>query len=120
MSKEILAAIPIKPFGVAKRRLSTRLDAPARSRLGKAVAARTAAAATDAGALVAIVTGDADVAAAAGAPVTVGEAASERMPPTYCFVVDGIDRHRLFRELAAGEGRVALEPEIPALFEALR
>jgi 2-phospho-L-lactate guanylyltransferase len=62
MSKDILAAIPIKPFGVAKRRLSTRLDARARSRLGKAVAARTAAAATDAGALVAIVTGDEDVA----------------------------------------------------------
>ena len=50
MSKEILAAIPIKPFGVAKRRLSTRLDAPARSRLGKAVAARTAAAAVERGA----------------------------------------------------------------------
>ena len=62
MSKAILAAIPIKPFGVAKERLAKRLDAHTRSRLGKAVAARTAAAATDAGALVAIVTGDADVA----------------------------------------------------------
>ena len=62
MSKAILAAIPIKPFGVAKRRLSDRLDAAARSRIGRAVAARTAAAATDAGALVAVVTGDDGVA----------------------------------------------------------
>lgn len=62
MSKAILAAIPIKPFGVAKRRLSERLDPGARSRLGKAVAARTAEAATDAGALVAIVTADNGVA----------------------------------------------------------
>lgn len=62
MTKAILAAIPIKPFGVAKRRLSDRLDARARSLVGKAVAARTAEAATDAGALVAIVTGDSGVA----------------------------------------------------------
>lgn len=62
MSKAILAAIPIKPFGVAKARLASRLDARTRSRLGKAIAARTAAAATDAGALVAIVTADRDVA----------------------------------------------------------
>lgn len=62
MSKAILAAIPIKPFGVAKKRLAHRLDARTRSRLGKAVAARTAAAATDAGALVAIVTADEGVA----------------------------------------------------------
>ena len=62
MSKEILAAIPVKPFGVAKRRLADRLDAPARSRVGRAIAARTAEAATDAGALVAVVTGDPGVA----------------------------------------------------------
>ena len=62
MSKAILAAIPIKPFGVAKRRLADLLDARSRSALGKAVAARTALAATDAGALVAVVTGDAGVA----------------------------------------------------------
>ena len=61
MSKAILAAIPIKPFGVAKQRLSGRLDGATRSRLGKAVAARTAEAATDAGALVAVVTADAGV-----------------------------------------------------------
>jgi 2-phospho-L-lactate/phosphoenolpyruvate guanylyltransferase len=62
MSKAILAAIPIKPFGVAKRRLSDRLDSQARLRVGRAIAARTAAAATDAGALVAVVTGDVGVA----------------------------------------------------------
>jgi 2-phospho-L-lactate guanylyltransferase len=62
MSNAILAAIPIKPFGVAKRRLADLLDARSRSALGKAVAARTASAATDAGALVAVVTGDAGVA----------------------------------------------------------
>ncbi len=62
MSKAILAAIPIKPFGVAKKRLSDRLDAATRSRLGRAIAARTAAAAVDAGALVAIATADAGVA----------------------------------------------------------
>ena len=62
VGKAILAAIPIKPFGVAKARLAGKLDAASRSRLGKAVAGRTAAAATDTGALVAIVTGDPDVA----------------------------------------------------------
>jgi len=62
VSKALLAAIPIKPFGVAKARLAIRLDARTRSRLGKEIAARTAAAATDAGALVAIVTADSDVA----------------------------------------------------------
>jgi 2-phospho-L-lactate/phosphoenolpyruvate guanylyltransferase len=62
MSKAILAAIPIKPFGVAKRRLSDRLDAPTRSHLGRMIAARTAGAATDAGALVAVVTADPGVA----------------------------------------------------------
>lgn len=63
MSKAILAAIPIKPFGVAKRRLADRLDGATRSRVGRAIAARTAIAAGDAGALVAVVTGDVGVAA---------------------------------------------------------
>jgi 2-phospho-L-lactate guanylyltransferase len=59
----IIAAIPVKSFGVAKARLASRLDAAARSRLGKAVAARTAIVAADAGFAVAIVTADADVSA---------------------------------------------------------
>ncbi|MDJ0663911.1 MAG: 2-phospho-L-lactate guanylyltransferase [Acidimicrobiia bacterium] len=63
MSKAVLAAIPIKPFGVAKRRLSDRLDGATRSRLGRAIAARTATAAADAGAQVAIVSRDPGVTA---------------------------------------------------------
>lgn len=63
MTSDILAAIPIKPFGVAKARLAPALDARQRRELGRAVARRTATTATDAGARVAIVTGDAGVAA---------------------------------------------------------
>lgn len=59
----ILAAIPIKPFGVAKKRLSPVLDAEQRSILGRAVAARTGAAVAAAGAEAVIVTGDDGVAA---------------------------------------------------------
>ena len=59
---DVLAAIPIKPFGVAKARLATVLDRRSRSRLGKAIAANTATTAAEAGAIVAIVTGDEDVA----------------------------------------------------------
>ena len=57
----VLAAIPVKPFGVAKARLSSVLDARSRSRLGKAIAANTAAAAAETGAVVVVVTGDAGV-----------------------------------------------------------
>ena len=56
-----IVGLPIKPFGVAKQRLHPRLDAAARSVLGREIAARTAAAAATAGAEVAIVTGDAGV-----------------------------------------------------------
>ncbi len=54
----MLAALPVKPFGVAKARLGPALDAAARSRLGMAIAARTGRAARDAGAEVAVVTSD--------------------------------------------------------------
>jgi 2-phospho-L-lactate guanylyltransferase len=57
-----LAAIPVKPFGVAKARLSGRLTADQRARLGKAVAARTAVMSRQAGADVVLVTGDDGVA----------------------------------------------------------
>ena len=53
-----LVAIPVKPFGVAKRRLSPVLDARRRSVLGREVAARTVAAARATGAPVAVVTAD--------------------------------------------------------------
>lgn len=58
----ILAAIPIKPFGVAKARLSPVLGPVERSRLGRAVAAHTAARAAEAGAEVVVVTSDEGVA----------------------------------------------------------
>lgn len=59
----ILVAIPIKPFGVAKARLSQVLGPAARSRLGRAIAARTAGLAAATGAEVYVVTGDDGVAA---------------------------------------------------------
>ena len=52
----MLAAVPIKPFGVAKARLAPMLDASARSRLGKAVAANTLAVIESAGVAPAVVT----------------------------------------------------------------
>ena len=57
-----VAALPIKPFGVAKARLSPVLGRRARSRLGRAIAARTAALCADAGADVHVVTSDEGVA----------------------------------------------------------
>ena len=59
----ILAAIPIKPFGVAKARLAPVLGQAERSRLGRAIAARTARIAAAAGAEVIVVTADEGVAA---------------------------------------------------------
>jgi len=58
----MLAAVPIKPFGVAKRRLSPVLDDAARSRLGKAIAANTLAVAGSVIDDVAVVTADPGVA----------------------------------------------------------
>jgi 2-phospho-L-lactate guanylyltransferase len=57
----VLAALPVKPFGVAKARLGPAVDAAARSRLGMAIAAHTGRAARDAGAEVAVVTSDRQV-----------------------------------------------------------
>lgn len=54
----ILAAIPIKPFGVAKARLAPVLGPEQRSRLGRAIAERTAGLAATAGAEVVVVTPD--------------------------------------------------------------
>ena len=58
----VMIAIPVKPFGVAKQRLSPVLDPSQRRRLGKAVAARVIATALDTGSTVAVVTGDGGVA----------------------------------------------------------
>jgi 2-phospho-L-lactate guanylyltransferase len=58
----VIAAIPIKPFGVAKARLAPVVGPEDRSRLGRAVAARTATLAVEAGAEVVIVVADDGVA----------------------------------------------------------
>ncbi len=57
-----LVGVPIKPFGVAKARLSAVLDQKARARLGRAVAARTIHTVAATGAVPAVVTGDPGVA----------------------------------------------------------
>lgn len=57
-----LVGVPIKPFGVAKQRLDSRLSAAQRSALGKAVAAHTIDAIRSAHGDVVVITGDADVA----------------------------------------------------------
>jgi 2-phospho-L-lactate guanylyltransferase len=61
-SSEVLIAIPVKPFGVAKRRLAPVLDPRQRRRLGRVVAARVIATALETGCAVAVVTGDEGVA----------------------------------------------------------
>lgn len=57
-----LVGVPIKPFGVAKARLAGDLDARARSRLGRAIAAHTLRTVAASGAAPAVITGDAGVA----------------------------------------------------------
>lgn len=57
-----LAGVPIKPFGVAKARLAPALDAAARSRLGRAIAAHTLHTVAASGASPAVVTADRGVA----------------------------------------------------------
>jgi 2-phospho-L-lactate guanylyltransferase len=59
---DLLAAVPIKPFGIAKRRLSPVIDAETRSRLGRAVALRTVRIIDEAGAHPVVVTADGGVA----------------------------------------------------------
>lgn len=56
-----IIGIPVKPFGVAKQRLHSRLDPATRSVLGRWIAARTAATVIGAGGEVVIVTGDSGV-----------------------------------------------------------
>ena len=61
MPSDLLIAVPVKPFGVAKQRLAPVLDAEQRSRVGKAVAAHVIATAQTTGCPVAVVTGDSGV-----------------------------------------------------------
>lgn len=59
----MIAAVFVKPFGVAKARLEERLSAERRAHLGMAIAARTLSTAADAGAdVVVVVTADPSVA----------------------------------------------------------
>ncbi len=58
----LFIAIPVKPFGVAKARLSPVLDAHQRSLLGMQIAAHTVTEARSTGARVAVVTGNGGVA----------------------------------------------------------
>lgn len=58
---DVFAAVPIKPFGVAKRRLSPTVDATTRARLGKAIALRTVRVIEEAGAHPVVVTADGGV-----------------------------------------------------------
>ena len=55
--------------------------------------------------------GDGDLAASAGANVMMGDAATERMPPTYCFAVMNIDRAALgdFRRVTEAMKRGKIE-----------
>lgn len=57
-----IVGVPIKPFGVAKRRLGPAVDAATRSRLGRAVAANTLTMVAASGAIPVVVTGDDGVA----------------------------------------------------------
>lgn len=62
MPSRVLVAIPVKPFGIAKARLSPVLDSPSRRTLGQSVLAHTIEAVRAAGAEPAVVTGDQGVA----------------------------------------------------------
>jgi 2-phospho-L-lactate guanylyltransferase len=103
----ILIGVPVKPFTVAKRRLSGVLDAATRRKLGQAIALRTARQAMAVGADVRIVTGDAGVARWAQGH-GLGTLAEE---PT--GGLDGAAR----RVVAAADGRgwVVLHADLPLL-----
>ncbi|MDH3260179.1 MAG: 2-phospho-L-lactate guanylyltransferase [Acidimicrobiia bacterium] len=61
-SPQVLIAIPVKPFGVAKQRLAPVLNPKQRRRLGKAVAAHVITTALDTGCAVGVVTDNEGVA----------------------------------------------------------
>lgn len=55
---QVIIGVPVKPFGVAKRRLAAVLDADERARLGRALAERTVEAVAAAGAFPLILSAD--------------------------------------------------------------
>jgi len=112
---DLLIAIPLKPFGVAKARLAPVLSAGQRSRLGRTVAARTVAVATETGARVAVVTGDPEVsdwAVAQGAEVIAETGTGGLNAAASAAVVVA---------LSEGRGWAILHADLPLLaFEELR
>lgn len=56
-----VVVVPVRSFRFGKKRLSASLDEPARTRLGKSLTERVVTAATEAGAIPIVVTGDDDV-----------------------------------------------------------
>lgn len=60
---QVIIGVPVKPFGVAKRRLAAVLDTGERARLGRALAERTVEAVAAAGALPLILSADDQVTA---------------------------------------------------------
>lgn len=108
-SPSVLIAIPVKPFGVAKQRLSPVLDPRQRRRLGKAVAARVIATALGTGCPVAVVTGNdgvADWARRLGAS-TIAEPPGEGLNGAAAGAVQAARRQ--------GLGWMILHADLPAL-----
>lgn len=104
-------AVPVKPFGVAKRRLSPLLGAADRSRLGKAVALHTLDVARELVEQVAVVTPDREVAGwaeAQGAEVIIEETSG----------LDGAARASLRAAGSRGLGWVILHADLPLLRQA--
>ena len=107
-----MIAIPVKPFGVAKRRLSPVLDPRHRRRLGKAVAAHVITTALGTGCTVAVVTGNdgvADWARRLGAS-TIAEPAGEGLNGAAAGAVEAARRE--------GRGWMILHADLPTLIPA--
>ena len=103
----LLAAVPVKPFGVAKARLSGHLSPNQRARLGKAIAARTTLLCRQAGADVVVVTGDDGVAEWAGA---LGFAVLAEGP---VGSLDGAAQTAAATAAARGQGWVIVHADLP-------
>ncbi len=103
-----LAAIPVKRFYVAKRRLAEVLDAETRSRLGRDLAAHTVATITKAGGEALILAADAEVAAWAAEEGF--DSLTDRGEGLDAAAAGGADR-------AAAEGRpwVIIHADLPLL-----
>ena len=105
-----LVGIPIKPFGVAKQRLDSRLNASQRSALGKAVASHTLAAVVAAGGDAIVVTSDGAVSAwAAGLGVATLDEGSQGSG------LNGAAAALRDAALAAGRAWLVLHADLPSI-----